>query len=51
MNLKRKLTQTELPQNAIEKKIVAVWQEVLKLETVGIRDNFFELGVIYTKKA
>ncbi|ELS02296.1 polyketide synthase family protein [Xenococcus sp. PCC 7305] len=40
----RNLSQQELPHNAIEQRLVAVWQEVLKLETVGVNDNFFELG-------
>lgn len=32
------------PRNAIEEKLVAIWQEVLGLERVGITDNFFALG-------
>ena len=28
----------------LEKTITAVWQEVLEVERVGIRDNFFDLG-------
>lgn len=32
------------PSNEIERKISAVWQEVLKLERIGIKDNFFDLG-------
>lgn len=32
------------PQTEIEQNIVAVWQEVLDLEQVGIYDNFFEVG-------
>ena len=40
----RNLNPQELPQNEIEKRLVAVWQEVLNLTTVGINDNFFELG-------
>jgi len=34
----------EAPRDKIEEKLAAVWQEVLKLEKVGIRDNFFALG-------
>ncbi len=34
----------EAPRNEIEKKLVAIWQEVLGIETVGIQDDFFELG-------
>lgn len=32
------------PRNDIEKKLVAIWQEVLGIEKIGIVDNFFELG-------
>jgi acyl transferase domain-containing protein/thioesterase domain-containing protein/NAD(P)-dependent dehydrogenase (short-subunit alcohol dehydrogenase family)/acyl carrier protein len=32
------------PRNEIEKKMVVIWQEVLGIETVGIYDDFFELG-------
>ena len=33
-----------VPGNEIERKIAEVWQELLGLETVGARDNFFDLG-------
>ncbi|MCL9807005.1 amino acid adenylation domain-containing protein [Flavobacterium amniphilum] len=32
------------PRNEDEQKIVAIWQEVLGIDKVGITDNFFELG-------
>src|SRR5205085_6283279 len=32
------------PQTEIEKKIAAVWRELLKTEKVGLNDNFFDLG-------
>jgi acyl carrier protein len=32
------------PQNDTEQRIAGVWQEVLQLERVGSRDNFFDLG-------
>ncbi len=34
------------PRNEIEKQLVAIWAEVLKLapEKIGVNDNFFELG-------
>jgi amino acid adenylation domain-containing protein len=32
------------PRSEIERAIAAIWQEVLKLEQVGTRDNFFDLG-------
>ena len=40
----RNLSPQELPGNAIEQRLVKVWQEVLHLQQVGVRDNFFELG-------
>jgi acyl transferase domain-containing protein/acyl-CoA synthetase (AMP-forming)/AMP-acid ligase II/acyl carrier protein len=40
----RSLSLQELPSNAIEQRLVEVWQKVLKVATVGIEDNFFELG-------
>ncbi|WP_189457583.1 non-ribosomal peptide synthetase, partial [Aquimarina muelleri] len=32
------------PRNKIEKKIVAIWQDLLGIERIGVYDNFFELG-------
>ena len=32
------------PRNGLEKEIAAIWCDVLKLPSVGIRDNFFDLG-------
>jgi acyl carrier protein len=32
------------PRSAIERTIANIWQEVLKVEKVGINDNFFGLG-------
>ena len=32
------------PQTPEEKKMVEIWQEVLKLKQVGVTDNLFELG-------
>ncbi|MGJ5628670.1 amino acid adenylation domain-containing protein [Nostoc sp. CALU 1950] len=32
------------PRNEVEKTIASIWQEVLHLETVGMNDNFFDLG-------
>jgi amino acid adenylation domain-containing protein len=34
----------QAPGNELEKQIALVWQEVLQLNTVGIHDNFFDLG-------
>lgn len=32
------------PQNEIEATIAAIWQKLLRIDTVGIYDNFFDLG-------
>jgi len=32
------------PRNEIEKTIMSVWQDVLGLTTIGIHDNFFDIG-------
>ncbi|WP_027630731.1 non-ribosomal peptide synthetase [Ruminiclostridium cellobioparum] len=32
------------PSNEIEQKLVEVWQEILGVKKVGIKDNFFDLG-------
>ncbi|MEI5640043.1 MULTISPECIES: non-ribosomal peptide synthetase/type I polyketide synthase [unclassified Pseudoalteromonas] len=32
------------PRNEIEEKLVAIWQQVLGIEQIGVEDNFFDLG-------
>jgi acyl carrier protein len=32
------------PENEIQRTIAAIWKEVLKVDKVGIHDNFFDLG-------
>jgi amino acid adenylation domain-containing protein len=32
------------PRNALEEKLVKIWEEVLKREKIGVRDDFFTLG-------
>jgi amino acid adenylation domain-containing protein len=36
--------QYEAPRTDVEEKLAAIWVELLKLERVGIHDNFFEVG-------
>ncbi len=33
-----------VPRNDAERRIAAVWREVLQVERVGVNDNFFDLG-------
>ena len=32
------------PRNDMESKLVEIWRSVLKIDSVGVRDNFFDLG-------
>ncbi|MCP4148255.1 MAG: hypothetical protein GY757_10945, partial [bacterium] len=32
------------PQTEMEETIAAIWREVLKIDTVGVKDNYFEIG-------
>jgi amino acid adenylation domain-containing protein len=34
----------QAPRSALERRLIAIWQEVLGLGQVGIDDNFFDLG-------
>ncbi len=34
----------EASRNEIEQKLVEIWREVLRVEKIGINDNFFEIG-------
>jgi amino acid adenylation domain-containing protein len=42
--LSRSLDKKHLPQTEWENLIAEIWQEVLKIEQVGIHDHFFEIG-------
>jgi surfactin family lipopeptide synthetase C len=33
-----------MPQTELENAIAQIWQKVLKLDDIGIHDNFFDLG-------
>ncbi|MGJ0607770.1 amino acid adenylation domain-containing protein [Cylindrospermopsis raciborskii] len=43
-NYKREHRDWLPPRNAIEEVLVLMWQELLKVEKVGVQDNFFHLG-------
>ncbi len=43
-HVKRQTSFTSQPRSGIERAIANIWQEVLKVEKVGINDNFFGLG-------
>src|SRR5690606_10044703 len=32
------------PQSSLEKELCEIWSEVLKIEKIGIHDNFFRIG-------
>ncbi|HXQ71731.1 MAG TPA: amino acid adenylation domain-containing protein, partial [Pyrinomonadaceae bacterium] len=32
------------PRNTIERQLVAIWEELFKTSSIGVRDNFFDLG-------
>ena len=32
------------PENEVEKKLAEIWCDILKLEQIGIHDNFFSMG-------
>lgn len=32
------------PRNDLETKLASIWQEVLKIDPIGVKDNFFDLG-------
>ncbi|QFS52511.1 condensation domain-containing protein [Nostoc sphaeroides] len=42
-NLKTETSQI-LPQTEVEQQIAEIWKEILQLDTVGIYDNFFDIG-------
>ena len=37
-------TEYEAPRNETESKIASVWQQILKMERIGVHDDFFDLG-------
>lgn len=41
---KSKQSSIVYPRNDIEKKLAYIWKKLLGLETIGIKDNFFQLG-------
>jgi amino acid adenylation domain-containing protein len=41
---RRPATQCEAPRSEIESAIAAMWKDVLRVDQVGVHDNFFDLG-------
>ncbi|WP_430408770.1 amino acid adenylation domain-containing protein [Kordia sp.] len=48
IDLKAKETQNKVayvaPSNEVEEKLVAIWEEILNKEKIGVNDDFFSLG-------
>jgi amino acid adenylation domain-containing protein len=44
VNGQRSLSVHEPPAPGLEQLISSIWQDVLKIDTIGAQDNFFELG-------
>lgn len=38
------LQPTLLPQTALEQLIATLWQQALQIDTIGLHDNFFDIG-------
>ncbi|KMY31906.1 AMP-binding protein [Lysinibacillus xylanilyticus] len=43
-NLEEMTNEYEAPRNEVEEILAKIWCEVLKIDKVGINDNFFEIG-------
>jgi len=41
---KRKTSETDHPTDETERRLVEIWQDVLKLKEISVHDNFFDLG-------
>ncbi|RCX18357.1 non-ribosomal peptide synthetase component F [Anaerobacterium chartisolvens] len=39
-----RVSRFEEPRNQLQKQIVEIWEDILNKKTIGIRDNFFEIG-------
>ncbi|NSL87275.1 amino acid adenylation domain-containing protein [Chitinophaga sp. Mgbs1] len=40
----RVLTAEDMPADALEERLLAIWQELLHVSPVSVKDNFFQLG-------
>jgi aryl carrier-like protein len=43
-DLRTEKRQHEPPRTELEQAITRVWREVLEIETIGVHDNFFDVG-------
>ena len=43
-NIERMFEEKDRPSNELERRLAAVWKELLNLQQIGVNDNFFELG-------
>ncbi|EJL22783.1 edeine biosynthesis hybrid PKS-NRPS EdeI [Brevibacillus sp. BC25] len=43
-SLQDKHTEYQAPATRLEEQVAGIWREVLKRETVGMQDNFFQIG-------
>jgi acyl carrier protein len=37
-------TEYVAPRNEIEEQVIKIWEEVLKKDNIGVKDDFFDLG-------
>ena len=44
IHMKRQGEGQQLPENDIESKLLRIWQRILKIENIGVNQNFFSLG-------
>lgn len=43
-NIKKSATHNDQPRNEVEKTLMEIWKKVLGVDTIGLHDEFFEVG-------